>query len=242
MSTKSDYNAFAEHYDSVVGERKDIALYIKKLIKRCHPRAQSVLELGCGSGSMLEPLSLKYACTGIDSSRAMLKIAKKKAPRCRLIEGDITNFSLHECFDVVLCPFDTINHIASFKLWKKTFSLAHRHLNQGGIFIFDVNTETKMEDYRLDPVTAEVEDDRISFVEVSRQRRYHYTVHLTLLKKSKGKLFQRYQMHIPELIVPTEKITEQLAMHFRRVDLIDPDRGVPSEETTELFFVCSDPR
>lgn len=242
MSTKTHYNAFAEHYDSVVGDRQEVAVYIQKLIKRYHPRAQSLLELGCGSGTMLQPLSARYACTGIDSSTSMLKIARKKAPTSKLIEADITEFDLRERFDVVLCPFDTINHVTSFKLWKKMFFLAHRHLNPRGIFIFDVNTEAKMEAYRLDPVTAEVTDERISFVEVTRQRRYHYTVHLTLLKKSRGALFKRYQMRIPELIVPTEKITDQLAAHFRRVDLIDPDRGVPTEETTELFFVCSDPR
>lgn len=242
MSSKEHYNRFALHYDQVVGDRLPVAKYLRRLIKAYHQRAKTILELGCGSGTMLSFLEKTYTCTGIDSSTRMLSIARKKAPNSVILEGDITKLSLKERFDVIICPFDTMNHIISFADWKRVFAGAHKHLRPEGIFIFDVNTEEKMERYRLEPVTADVSDDSISFVEVSRERKYRYTVHLTLLRRYRGDSFKRYDMSLPELIVPTEKIVDNLSEYFRSVILIDPDRDTPDEDTTELFFVCRDPR
>jgi SAM-dependent methyltransferase len=239
MSSAKHYDTFARYYDEVVGPRDDVALYLHRLIQRYAPEAHSVLELGCGSGSMLARLSKHYKAAGIDSSRAMLSIARRKAPRAVLTLGDITNFDLKRRFDVVLCPFDTINHVTSFAGWKKIFYNARKHLNPNGVFIFDVNTEHKMESYRLDPINAEISRETISIVHVSRATRYRYTVHLKLLKKASGKNYTLHEMNLPELIVPTPRITRELSRFFSRVTLIDPDRRRPTENTEELYFVCS---
>jgi SAM-dependent methyltransferase len=242
MTSAPLYNSFAAHYDSVVGPREDVARYLHKLIRGYHPHARSVLELGCGSGSMLQTLSRHYETVGIDSSRAMLSLARKKAPKASLVLGDITSFSLKRPFDVILCPFDTINHVTSFAKWKKIFANVHSHISPNGIFIFDVNTEHKMESYRLDPVQADISANSVSIVEVSRQVRYKYTVHLRLFRRVRGDTFKRYCMDLPELVVPTPKITQALSAFFRSVTLVDPDRSKPSELTEELYFVCRNPR
>jgi SAM-dependent methyltransferase len=242
MTSAPLYDAFASHYDTVVGLRPDVARYLHRLIRRYAPDARSVLELGCGSGSMLSLLAKRYDATGIDSSRSMLSIARKKAPRARLLEGDITSFSLQERFDVILCPFDTINHVTSFSLWKRVFANACAHLNPNGIFIFDVNTEHKMESYRLDPVTAEVTQRYVSIVEVSRSKRYHYTVHLKLFKRQGRDTFKLYSMNLPEIVVPNERIVRALSRHFSSVTLVDPDRRRPTSQTEELYFICQRPR
>lgn len=236
------YDAFAPFYDRVVGPRGDVGALLLRLIRRYRPGAKRVLELGCGSGTMLRVLSRRHQVTGIDNSRGMIRIAQTKAPRARILFGDITNFDLGERFDAIVCPFDTINHVTSFTGWKRVFEHAHRHLSPGGVFIFDVNTEHKMEEYRLDPVTAEIERDVVSMVQVRRLRRYRYNVILRLFERRKGSLFELREMTLPELIVPTEKILRELSKYFARVTLVDPDRGRPSAETQELFFVCQRPR
>jgi SAM-dependent methyltransferase len=242
MKTETLYDSFAQYYDAVVGPRGDVAEYLHRLIRRYHPKAKTVLELGCGSGSMLTLLAKHYTTVGIDSSKAMLQLAKRKAPKATLIHGDITDFSLGRRFDVVLCPFDTINHVTSFQAWKKIFSLTHRHLAPGGVFIFDVNTEHKMEGYRNDPVNADVVENQVSIVQVSRSKRFHYTVHLKLFKRLAGKTFTLHEMNLPELVVPTQRITGALAQFFKTITLVDPDRARPNTFTEELYFVCRNPR
>ncbi len=43
------------------------------------------------------------------------------------------------------CVFDSINHVRRFSDWKKVFSRVHEHLLPGGCFLFDINTERKLE-------------------------------------------------------------------------------------------------
>jgi SAM-dependent methyltransferase len=117
---------------------------VLSIVRRHLPRAESLLELGCGTGAMLEGLREIDRLTGIDRSPQMLAIARTKLPEARLIEGDITAFELAERFDVVICVFDTLNHITSFAGWKALFERAHAHLAPGGLFIFDVNTVAKL--------------------------------------------------------------------------------------------------
>lgn len=238
----SHYDPFAKYYDQVIGDRSEVAELLMRLIRRCTPRARTVLELGCGSGTMLTELSRRYKTTGMDNSRAMLRLARKKSPRSELVYGDITDFSLNRRFDAVVCPFDTINHITSFQLWRKVFENAHRHLMPGGVFIFDVNTEHKMELYRSDPVTVDFHRGAFSTVSVHRLRRYRYRVDLTLYREGPRDHFTRHIMSLPELVVPTPVILTELSKNFRRVTLIDPDRSRPCEDTEELFIVCSAPR
>jgi len=238
----SRYDPFAKYYDQVIGDRSEVAKLLMRLIRRHAPRARSVLELGCGSGTMLKDLSRRYRTTGIDNSRSMLRLARQKAPRSELIYGDISEFSLGRRFDAVVCPFDTINHITSFKAWQRVFENAHAHLSPRGIFIFDVNTEHKMEMYRADPVTVDFHSGAFSTVSVRRLKRWQYQVDLTLFREVRRDSFKRYQMSLPELIVPTDKILRELSRLFRRVTLLDPDRRRPAAETEELFFVCSSPR
>jgi SAM-dependent methyltransferase len=238
----SRYDPFAQYYDQVIGDRSEVAKLLMRLIRRHAPRARTVLELGCGSGTMLQELSRRYETTGIDNSRAMLKLARKKCAKAELLFGDISEFSLDRQFDVVVCPFDTINHVTSFRAWQRVFENAHAHLRPGGAFIFDVNTEHKMEMYRADPVTVDFHSGAFSTVSVRRLRRWHYQVDLTLFREVRSDLFRRYQMSLPELVVPTQKILSELSSLFRRVTLLDPDRRRPTAETEELFFICSAPR
>ena len=238
----NNYDTFATHYDAVVGQREDVALFLQKLLRSYAPKAKTLLELGCGSGSMLKILTRKYKARGIDLSAKMIELAKKKAPKAKVSVGDITNFSFDERYDAIICPFDTINHVTSFPAWKRVFANAHKHLNPGGVFIFDVNTEAKMERYAIEPVFAEIMDDEISIVDVQRVRRYRYLVNLRLLRRIKGETYRNHEVLIPEIVVPTPTILKELSTYFKRVTLVDPDRKAPSDETEELFFVCQGAR
>ena len=74
----------------------------------------------------------------------MLAIAAARLPGARLVQADMTAFRLPERFDVVICMFDTLNHVPSFTGWLTLFSCVHEHLAEGGLFIFDVNTAGRM--------------------------------------------------------------------------------------------------
>ena len=139
------YAVFAPFYDAVMGDRAGEADYLRSLIERYHPAARTLLELACGTGAVLEQLQPSYEVAGVDLSRAMLDLARTKVPSARLVQGDITSIELADRFDAVLCVFDSINHLLDFAQWEAVFDRAREHLTPRGLFLFDMNTEAKLE-------------------------------------------------------------------------------------------------
>lgn len=237
-----DYNSFANAYDRVMGARVDEAKVLERLLKRHAPGAKTLLELGCGSGSLIKVLQKSYSCVGIDLSSGMIKVAKKKAPRSQFMVGDITSFQLNEKFDAIICAFDTINHILTFGKWQQVFRRAHSHLNRNGVFIFDMNTTLKLDRYASEPPFAEVTDSFISIVDAEKTGPANYRLDITALTKNRNGSFARLKMEVPEVTYPERKVRAALAKYFQNIRLFDVERKRPSAATEELYFICSHPR
>jgi len=115
----------------------------------CRQRApaHTWLDLCCGTGSLL-----KLACengfeaVGLDRSPHQLRFARRNAPKARLRRADIRSFALGREFDVVTCLFDSLNYVTKLGEVARVFRNVRRHLADGGLFAFDVNT---LEGHRL---------------------------------------------------------------------------------------------
>ena len=135
----ANYDYFAEFYDFICGNSNKFINYIKNKVAG-KSKIKSILEIACGTGNVLIPFSRKYQCYGIDFSKNMLKIARKKSKRIEFKLADMRNFKLNKKFDLVFCVYDSINHLLTKKEWKQTFNRVHEHLNKKGLFLFDMNT------------------------------------------------------------------------------------------------------
>jgi len=120
--------------------------YIEKLIKKYHPSANSILDLGCGTGVHDFLLAEKgYAVTGVDSSKEMLSIAKERLELPDSSKHDSLNFHCADIrkanmgisFDVIVSLFHVISYQPTNKDLLQTFETAATHLKNKGIFIFD---------------------------------------------------------------------------------------------------------
>jgi class 3 adenylate cyclase len=98
-----DYASLARFYDAVMGDPLPKSSRVVDAITRHSEGASSVLELGCGTGSVLAGLPASLSVTGLDRSPEMLAIARSKVPKARFIEADISSFDLGERFDVIIC-------------------------------------------------------------------------------------------------------------------------------------------
>jgi len=92
-----------------------------------------------------------YQVAGLDISSTMLSIARKKVPRAKLFRQDMVDFQIDQRFDVIFCVFDSINHVRRFSDWKKVFARVRRHLALGGCFVFDINTQRKLDRHIAEP-------------------------------------------------------------------------------------------
>lgn len=230
------YANFARFYDQIMGDRGEEVERIRGYIKRYLPGAGSLLELGCGTGALLGPLAGDMPVTGVDRSAEMLAIAAKQAPTARLVESDMTAFSLGTRFDVVICFFDTLNHLPRFDLWRELFCRVREHLVEGGLFLFDVNTTGRLRG--LCRGTGYVEDfGEHTLVMTFAAAPGEVTIWDTrIFERLDGDLHRLHREVTPELAVPLAMIRASLDPDFELLDEADIDGGTVSDEVERVYF------
>src|SRR5579859_6067224 len=122
------YETFAEFYDAAMGDRSENVELLRRLIQKYSAHAKSILELAVGTGAILQGLAENYDVAGLDLSPKMLEIARGKVPEAELYEGNMSDFKVGRLFDVVICVFDSVNHLLKFEQWQSVFSHVADHL------------------------------------------------------------------------------------------------------------------
>ena len=138
------YDPFAPFYNLYWGDfylddaREGFANHVLPRI----PAGGRILDLCCGTGQLARWLAAcGFEVVGLDSSPAMLAIARENAAKAEFVEADARSFRFDEPFDAVLSTFDSINHLASLDDVRRVFANVFAALRPGGLFVFDVNTQ-----------------------------------------------------------------------------------------------------
>ncbi|HEX9974446.1 MAG TPA: class I SAM-dependent methyltransferase [bacterium] len=144
----SPYSKLAGIYDDVMShvDYKQWARYIQKVIMKWCPEATKILDISCGTGSLLAKFdSNRYRLFGFDLSFNMVMEAERKFHPLQipilLWCGNMKSFRLKKNVDVVICLYDSINYLLNFEAWSRCFDCVFDSLNDQGIFIFDICTE-----------------------------------------------------------------------------------------------------
>lgn len=112
-----DQRSVTEHFDGLAAEYdawKGKASYYYGLLagiyRRIIPEGSSVLEIGCGTGTLLAATRPARG-VGVDISPKMIEIAAARHPAYRFLVADAAALRLSETFDYVMIP-DVIEHLA----------------------------------------------------------------------------------------------------------------------------------
>lgn len=140
------FKKYAKLYDSFYSDKDYSAEvdYLEKLFTdfSLHP-VNSLLDLGCGTGSHALILAERgYRVTGIDQSKEMIVHAREKIKTfrgsIRFEHEDIRNFSINESFNAAISMFAVMSYLKTNDDVLNTLFCVNRHLNPGGLFIYDV--------------------------------------------------------------------------------------------------------
>ncbi len=142
------YSVLAAGYDFVMAHVDYVhwAEYIHKLLQRHRPQAHTILELGCGTGSLATTLQPRggYRYLATDISAAMINVGRRKAQEdgldIRFDRADFTQFDVDNTVDVVLLLYDGLNYLLTKEPIRSLMGCAFAALSPDGIFIVDQST------------------------------------------------------------------------------------------------------
>ena len=114
--------------------KNETKFYIDLIKANSDTPASTLLHLGCGAGGHDTFFKEHFTITGVDLSKGMLDIARKRHPEIEYIEGDMKTIQLNRQFDVIAIP-DSIDYMVSEKDLLQVMTNSVSHLKTGGIFI-----------------------------------------------------------------------------------------------------------
>ena len=140
-----DHEFVADFYDAMYTNpaRRDIDFFVDY----ARIAGGKTLELGCGTGRVLIPTALAGCeITGLDLSPYMIKKCREKINRLPrevrknvlTIQGNMTNFSTGEQYDLVTIPFRPFQHLVAVEEQKACLNSVFKHLSNKGKLLFDV--------------------------------------------------------------------------------------------------------
>ncbi len=232
----SDYSLFSTFYDAIMDDPAPRACRVHGLIERHLPGAKSLLELGCGTGSILAHLPTIHSLTGLDRSPEMLAHARDKVPRARLIEGDMASFSLGERFDVVICVFDSLNHLMTFDGWNSMFTAAYDHLVEDGLFIFDVNTLGELKRLGEEPPWVYDFDGNVVIMDVYSTEHGWSQWDIRIFENVGEDQYRLHHEQIGELAVSLSTIRAALDAKFALLEEMNENGDPPTDDSVKAHF------
>ena len=144
------YTVLAGRYDRLTSDVDygKWADYAQRHFAKLKRPVRSVLELGCGTGSLTKLLAERgYAMTAVDLSPDMLTVAEQKCRGLdvRLLCQDMSRLRLPDQVDAVVSGLDSVNYVTRPASLRRTFRRVCDVLSPGGLFLFDVKTPAALE-------------------------------------------------------------------------------------------------
>jgi len=136
------FSESAELYDLIYGEFKDYegeAASIAELIRGRHPGAETVLDLGCGTGRHAEILTHEHGfrVDGLDLNPDFVAMAAERCPDGRFVEGDMADFELGRRYEVVLSMFSAVGYLLTLERVESMARSVAAHLVADGFALVE---------------------------------------------------------------------------------------------------------
>lgn len=146
------YKDFASIYDELIYEDIDynkIKDFTLQICEEYNVSKENYLDLACGTGNVAIEIAEKFKNRFlVDLSQDMLQEAAEKFRGKRLkaniVCQDMTELSLNRKFDLITCVLDSTNYILEDQDLKSYLKSVKNHLQDDGIFMFDINSFYKL--------------------------------------------------------------------------------------------------
>lgn len=239
------YTALAAGYDRLTADVDygRWADYLERHFRRLKRPVETVLELGCGTGSLTCLLARRgYSLFAVDLSPDMLTVAEQK---CRGLDvgffcQDMTKFRLGRPVDAAVSCLDSVNYVTRPRELRRMFRNLYDALAPGGLFLFDVKTPAALEG--ADGQTCLDEDEDIYCVwradYYPRRRICSYGLDL-FVREADGRWLRESEYH-EEYAYTLEELEDFLReAGFSRIKVYgDKTMTAPRDGAQRVFFAA----
>jgi len=189
------FDAYAAYYDLLYQDKnyKQESEYIIKLLADNNIYGGRILELGSGTGKHAEEFAkVGFIVHGVDLSPVMIQRANQQkkndlASKLHFEVGNVRNYSTNNKFDIALSLFHVTSYQKTNEDLLSMFTTASKHLNIGGVFIFDFWYGPAVLSEKPEVRVKRMQDNMVSIVRIAEPSMYcnhnivevNYTVMVT---------------------------------------------------------------
>lgn len=187
----SEYRTFAKVYD-ILNYDMPYNLWLD-IINEVKSDAESILDIGAGTGEILKKVDAERKL-GIDNSPEMVKIAKANDVSSEYKVCDMMTMELAESFDIITATADVLNYAPSKADFTAVLKNVYAHLNDSGVFIFDVHTEHKMlNDFNYELYSDSTDDIFYTWQTVPGEEELSVWHEMTFFIRDTENLYKKYE-------------------------------------------------
>lgn len=240
------FESFAQVYDRLSIDdypTNQWVCYFEEICNQYKVKPETVIDLACGTGETVIKLKRHgYNVCGIDASIDMLDIAREKARKEGLITPflcqDMREFEVHKPVDAITCFCDGVNYLEEIQDVMEMLTACHAQLKPGGLLLFDLSSEYKLQ-YKLNnQVFSENEEDLV-FIWTNIYDKEEKTCQMDLtwfVKKENGD-YKRYDETHFQYAYNTKDIQDlMIKVGFGQINCYDNFSLNPVNEKSERIF------
>lgn len=241
---KNEYTVLPAFYDALNTD-VNYEEYLSYIEKNASVQGRNVLDLGCGTGDIALLLSKKGAnVTALDISPEMLALASHKAEKAhaRIFYTcqDMTSFSTGTFYDTVISTFDCLNYLPTKSALARAFTSVCRELREGGLFLFDMNSEYKFKSIYSDNSYV-IESDGIfcAWENLYDEEKKLCDFFINIFAEENG-VYKRYYEEQTQRMFTLSEIKECLKKAGLTYVSVSSDfSGTPITDKTERYYIIA---
>ncbi len=236
LNTDIEYPEWADFYEKCFEKYADV-------------RVKSICEMACGTGNMAILLAKRgYNVTAFDLSEDMLTAADRKmfdegVQNLRFTRQDMRSFKVYSKAQGIICMLDSINCLLDNDSVLDTFESVYNALDDGGVFIFDVNSKYKFENVYSDNAYI-LEDEKVllAWQNFYNAKTKKCDLYLTFFLEDEDGRYTRFDEHNKQKM-HTVKVLDKLLdkagfsveARVSGFDFADADES----RDERIFFICT---
>ncbi len=251
MRPPRPYASLSSGYDGLMwdGDYRERAAFLETLLRESAIPVGTVLDLGCGTGTIAWLLFQRgFEVIAADSSEEMLTTAQWKANQMMLLEEpreddvppplficqSMPRLKLAAPVDGAVSTLDSINYLTRERDLRETFRRVYRYLNPGGRFLFDLNTPRHFRAMDRQTYLDETNDNFCAWRTFFSEKKQVCVWQVDLFQLREDGAWERSYEEHRERAWSTEQITEFLRdAGFSKIQITgDLSRKPPKDDET----------